>query len=107
MEDSRGLSILSAFLKEKIDDKGWSKKEFAEKTGLSQSYAYELLAEKREKIPGDDTLKDISKALDFMSAREPAINRLPFPGSRLTWDFPYSSTLKLCASIITVLPELR
>lgn len=62
MEDSK-LSILSFFIKKRIRDKRWNIKKFAEKAGLSASYAYELVVETREKIPTDETLNKIADVL--------------------------------------------
>jgi transcriptional regulator with XRE-family HTH domain len=64
LEVSRELSELSAFLKGKIKDKGWSIKRFSEEAGLNDTYCYKLLGEKRDFTPGDDTLEKIFNALD-------------------------------------------
>jgi len=58
-------SVFSAYLKEKILEKGWSVKEFAEKAGLNEKYAYRLVSPKRDFVPGDDILYKILKALDL------------------------------------------
>ena len=46
MSEDKELSVLSEFLKKKVEEKDWSKKEFSEKTSLSLAYAYEVLSVK-------------------------------------------------------------
>ncbi len=65
MEDIKQISILSDFLSKKVKEKGWSKREFAEKTGLNETYVYKLLSWKREFTPNDETLENISKVLEL------------------------------------------
>ena len=65
MEDIKQISILSDFLSKKVKGKGWSKREFAEKTGLNETYVYKLLSWKREFTPNDETLENISKVLEL------------------------------------------
>ena len=65
MDALRQISVLSDFLHCKVDEKGWSVKKFAEETGLSDSYAYELLAESRKKIPTDEVLNKIADVMGF------------------------------------------
>ncbi|OQA14350.1 MAG: hypothetical protein BWY64_03275 [bacterium ADurb.Bin363] len=62
---SEQLSVFSAYLKEKISEKGWTVKEFGEKAGFSEKYAYRLVSPKRDFVPGDETLDKIIKALDL------------------------------------------
>ena len=63
MKKNKKLSILSAFLSAKVKAKGWSKKEFIEQTGLSKSYAYELLSDNRDAIPSNEILDKVSSIL--------------------------------------------
>ncbi len=65
MDELRQMSVLSGFLRCKVEEKGWSIKKFAEETGLSDSYAYELLAESRKKIPTDEVLNKIADVMGF------------------------------------------
>lgn len=65
MENIKQISILSDFLSKKVKEKGWSKREFAEKTGLNETYVYKLLSWKREFTPNDETLENISKVLEL------------------------------------------
>jgi len=65
VEDIKQISILSDFLSKKVKGKGWSKREFAEKTGLNETYVYKLLSWKREFTPNDETLENISKVLEL------------------------------------------
>jgi transcriptional regulator with XRE-family HTH domain len=65
VEDIKQISILSDFLSKKVKEKGWSKREFAEKTGLNETYVYKLLSWKREFTPNDETLENISKVLEL------------------------------------------
>ncbi len=65
MEDIKQISILSNVLSKKVKEKGWSKREFAEKTGLNETYVYKLLSWKREFTPNDETLENISKVLEL------------------------------------------
>lgn len=63
--DSEQLSVFSAYLKEKISEKGWSVKEFGEMAGFSEKYAYRLVSPKRDFIPLDETIDKILKALEL------------------------------------------
>jgi len=65
VEDIKQISILSDVLSKKVKEKGWSKREFAEKTGLNETYVYKLLSWKREFTPNDETLENISKVLEL------------------------------------------
>lgn len=65
MDELRQMSVLSGFLRRKVEEKGWSIKKFADETGLSDSYAYELLAESRKKIPTDEVLNKIADVMGF------------------------------------------
>jgi len=65
VEDIKPISVLSDFLSKKIKEKGWSKREFTEKTGLNETYVYKLLSWKREFTPNDETLENISKVLEL------------------------------------------
>ena len=65
VEDRERLSLLSEFLKRKVKEKGWSKKEFAEKAGLNETYVYKLLSAKRDFTPTEETLNKISDVLEF------------------------------------------
>ncbi len=62
---SEQLSVFSAYLKEKISEKGWTVKEFGEKAGFSEKYAYRLVSPKRDFVPSDETVEKILKALDL------------------------------------------
>ena len=62
---SEQLSVFSAYLKEKISEKGWTVKEFGEKAGFSEKYAYRLVSPKRDFVPSDETLEKILKALEL------------------------------------------
>ena len=62
---SEPSSVFSAYLKEKILEKGWSVKEFAEFAGINEKYAYRLVSPKRDFVPSDETLDKILKALDL------------------------------------------
>ena len=64
-EIRKRMSVLSAFLDRKIDEKGMSIRELSEVTDLSRRYLYILISEKRDKIPSDDTLNKIGDALEF------------------------------------------
>lgn len=61
---SEQVSVLSAFLKRKIKEKGWSVKEFAKRAGLSEKYTYRLVSSNRDFIPSDKTVDKIIDALD-------------------------------------------
>lgn len=66
MEDShQELSVLSAFLKRKIKEKGLSVDDVVKKSGLSRRYIYELISVKRDSIPTDEALNKLATALDF------------------------------------------
>ena len=65
VKDIEKISVLSNFLNGKVKAKGWSKRKFAEKTGLNETYVYKLLSGKREFTPNDETLKNISNVLDL------------------------------------------
>jgi transcriptional regulator with XRE-family HTH domain len=67
---SEQLSVFSAYLKEKISEKGWSVKEFGEKAGFSEKYAYRLVSPKRDFVPTDETVEKILKALELPEAQE-------------------------------------
>ena len=67
---SEQLSVFSAYLKEKISEKGWSVKEFGEKAGFSEKYAYRLVSSKRDFVPTDETVEKILKALELPEAQE-------------------------------------
>lgn len=62
---SEQLSVFSAYLKEKISEKGWTVKEFGKKAGFSEKYAYRLVSPKRDLVPSDETLDKILKTLDL------------------------------------------
>ena len=62
---SEQLSVFSAYLKERISEKGWTVKEFGEKAGFSEKYAYRLVSPKRDFVPSDETLDKILKTLDL------------------------------------------
>lgn len=66
--NSEQLSVFSAYVKEKILEKGWSIKEFASHSGLAEKYAYRLVSPKRDFVPSDETLDKILKALDLPDA---------------------------------------
>ncbi len=66
--NSEQLSVFSAYVKEKISEKGWSIKEFASHSGLAEKYAYRLVSPKRDFVPSDETLDKILKALDLPDA---------------------------------------
>ena len=70
------MSVLSSFLRHRIEEKGWSIKKFAEETGLSDSYAYELLAENRNKIPTDEVLNKIADVMGFSKSEREYIVEL-------------------------------
>ncbi len=76
MASSNQLSILSAYLEEKISDKGWSVKEFAEKADLNEKYAYELLSRGRDFTPSNRTVNKILKVLDLEEKEEKYILKL-------------------------------
>jgi transcriptional regulator with XRE-family HTH domain len=63
--DSEQSSVFSAYLKEKILEKGWSIKEFASHSELAEKYVYRLVSPKRDFVPSDETLDKILKALDL------------------------------------------
>jgi len=66
LEDERQkLSLISSFLKNKIKEKGFTIKEFAVQTDLSERYVYKLISDKRDKTPNDDSLEKISKVLEL------------------------------------------
>ena len=66
MEDERQkLSLISSFLKDKIKEKGFTIKEFAVQTDLSERYVYKLISDKRDKTPNDESLEKISKVLEL------------------------------------------
>lgn len=67
---SEQLSVFSAYLKEKISEKGWSIKDFGEKAGFSEKYAYRLVSPKRDFVPTDETVEKILKALELPEAHE-------------------------------------
>jgi transcriptional regulator with XRE-family HTH domain len=67
---SEQLSVFSAYLKEKISEKGWTVKEFGEKAGFSENYAYRLVSPKRDFVPTDETVEKILKALELPEAQE-------------------------------------
>lgn len=67
---SEQLSVFSAYLKEKISEKGWTVKEFGEKAGFSEKYAYRLVSPKRDFVPTDETVEKILKALELPEAQE-------------------------------------
>lgn len=62
---SEQLSVFSAYLKERISERGWTVKEFGEKAGFSEKYAYRLVSPKRDFVPSDETLDKILKTLDL------------------------------------------
>ena len=57
------MSILSAFIKQKIKDKGWSIRKFAEEANMSETHVYELVSAKRDFTPNDETLNKIGDVL--------------------------------------------
>ena len=65
MSDINKISVMSSFIKDKIDEPGWSMKKFIEETGLSQSYAYKLVSDKRDFTPNDETLNKIADVMGF------------------------------------------
>lgn len=65
IEEQEKVSVLSSFLIKKVKDKGWSKREFAEKTGLNETYVYKLLSGKRDFTPTDETLSKIYDVLEL------------------------------------------
>jgi len=66
LEDERQkLSLISSFLKDKIKEKGFTIKEFAVQTDLSERYVYKLISDKRDKTPNDESLEKISKVLEL------------------------------------------
>jgi len=65
MSDINKISVMSSFIKDKIDEHGWSMKKFIEETGLSQSYAYKLVSDKRDFTPNDETLNKIADVMGF------------------------------------------
>ncbi len=65
MSDINKISGMSSFIKDKIDEPGWSMKKFIEETGLSQSYAYKLVSDKRDFTPNDETLNKIADVMGF------------------------------------------
>jgi len=67
---SEQLSVFSAYLKERISDKGWSVKEFGEKAGFSEKYAYRLVSPKRDFVPSEETVDKILKALALKKEEE-------------------------------------
>jgi len=64
-DDRQGLSLISSFLKVKIKEKGFTIKEFAAQTGLTERYVYKLISDKRDTTPNDETLESISKVLEL------------------------------------------
>lgn len=89
LEEHENVSVLSSFLIKKVKDKGWSKREFAEKTGLNETYVYKLLSGKRDFTPTDDTLSKIYDVLELsqedrkfihdLAVRERESGNLVFP----------------------------
>ena len=65
MSDINKISVMSSFIKDKIDEHGWSMKKFIEETGMSQSYAYKLVSDKRDFTPNDETLNKIADVMGF------------------------------------------
>ncbi len=65
MSDINKISVMSSFIKDKIDEHGWSMKKFIEETGLSQGYAYKLVSDKRDFTPNDETLNKIADVMGF------------------------------------------
>ncbi len=65
MSDINKISVMSSFMKDKIDEHGWSMKKFIEETGLSQGYAYKLVSDKRDFTPNDETLNKIADVMGF------------------------------------------
>jgi len=59
------MSVLSAFLDRKIDEKEITIRELSEITGISRRWLYLLISEKRTKTPSSDTLNKIADALEF------------------------------------------
>ena len=62
------LSVLSSFIKQKIKDKGWSIRKFAEECNMSESHVYELVSAKRDFTPNDDTLNKIADVLELVES---------------------------------------
>jgi len=59
------MSLLSAFLDRKIEEKEMTIRELSEITGISRRWLYLLISEKRTKPPSSDTLNKIADALEF------------------------------------------
>jgi len=59
------MSLLSAFLDRKIEEKEMTIRELSEITGISRRWLYLLISEKRTKPPSSDTLNKIGDALEF------------------------------------------
>ncbi len=62
------LSVLSSFIKQKIKDKGWSIRKFAEECNMSESHVYELVSSKRDFTPNDETLNKIADVLELVES---------------------------------------
>ncbi len=67
MKDTKKISLLSDFLKNKVKENGWTKRVFAKKTGLNETYSYKLLSAIRHFIPNDETLIKIADVLELSS----------------------------------------
>lgn len=67
MRETKQISILSDFLRNKIKSNGLTKRKFAEKTGLNETYSYKLLSALRHFIPNDETLMKIADVLELSS----------------------------------------
>ena len=65
MESIKHASKLSYFIRQRIKDKGFNSKEFAEVADLADHYIYRLFSEKRLFTPKDEMLYKIAKVLNW------------------------------------------
>lgn len=64
------IESLAQFLRAKVNDFGWTQKEFAKRSGISEQYASDLLdAYRRRKLKGEQPPKTISNRILFGMAK--------------------------------------